>query len=154
MNVTDKIDPTKPVKQWISYYSMEPPVYNCPTCNTELDTSHPAYNLAKLMEYVGNNHWSMFDGCSEGTGVNVPGATLPINIASIKSTYNTGDVDVNGYYGESALPQGSTFDAYIVFQIGDQYYRKTGTGDSYGEVSWDGDLRAVTMTEKIVREFK
>jgi hypothetical protein len=147
-------DPNKPVRQWISYYSMELPVYNCPTCNTELDTSHPAYNLTKLIDYVGNNHWGMFEDYSVGDAVTVPGATVPIRIAAIKGSYDTGDVDVEGYYGESALPQGSTFNTYIVFQIGNQYYRKTGTGDSYGEVSWDGDIRGVTATEKVIKEFK
>lgn len=150
----NELNPNKPVKHWITYYNMEPPLYNCPTCNTEIDTSHPAYTLTKLLDYVGNA-WHMFDDYSVGDKVSgLKDTAVPVTIAAIKATYDTGDLGAESYYGESTLPQGATFNTYIVFQIGDMYYRKTGTGDSYGDVSWDGDVRAVTATERIVKEFK
>jgi hypothetical protein len=148
--IMNEPDPNKPVRNWISYYSMETPLYNCPTCNTELNIEHPAYNLTKLIEWVSGN-WDVFEGYSMGQTVPVTGATLPITVVASKITYDTGDFDRDHFY---EWPQGSTFEAYVVFQIGDSFYKKTGTGDSYGDVSWDGELRTVTATERVVKEFK
>jgi hypothetical protein len=127
-------------------------MYNCPTCNTELPSDHPARAVGAILNFVKDNSWTVFDNYKEGQRVPISG--FDISIAAIKTTYDTGDVDVESYYGESALPQGSEFEAFIVFKVGDSYYKKTGTGDSYGDVDWDGDLRQVTATPKTILEFK
>lgn len=124
----------------------------CPTCNTELPSNHPAIQTKLLLEFVEKaGGWSVFESYEEGQ--RLPGLSA-ISIAAIKPTYDSGDIDIEGYYGESALPQGSEFQAYVVFKIGDTFYKKTGTGDSYGDVQWDGDLRQVEATSRTVWEFK
>jgi len=125
-------------------------MYNCPTCNTELPINHPARAVGALLDFVKDHSWTVFDNYKVGQLVPISG--FDISIAAIKSTYETGDVDVESFYGE--LPQGSEFEAFIVFKIGDAYYKKTGTGDSYGDVEWDGDLRQVTATPRTILEFK
>lgn len=126
---------------------------NCPTCNTELSDNHPASAIDKLLNWVEvNGGWSnAFEGYSVGEEV---GFVPMIEVAAIKLTYDTGDVDVDGYSGESCLPQGATFTAYIVLKIGELFYRITGIGDSYGEVVWNSSLHIVTATPKTVWEFK
>jgi hypothetical protein len=58
----------------------------------------------------------------------------------------------NGYDG--AYEQGSEFETYIVLEAEGQFFKKTGTGDSYGEVSWDGDLLPATVKEKVVKVYE
>lgn len=58
----------------------------------------------------------------------------------------------NGYDG--AYEQGSQFETFIVVEVEGQFFKKTGTGDSYGDVSWDGDLLPATMKEKIVKVWE
>lgn len=127
---------------------------SCPTCNTVLDDNHPAFKLQYLLEWIEKSGgWAIFENVKYVVGTPIT-AVPGVTIAAIKSTYETGDVDVEGYYGESSLPQGSEFETYIVFQIGDLYYKKTGTGDSYGDVDWNGDIKQVQATTKTVLEFK
>jgi hypothetical protein len=132
----------------------------CPTCNTELTNDHPALVLEALLTWIDTNGgWDLFDSedYSVGDDLRMPDTNenkVTVEIVALKTTYDSGDVDVDAYYGESALPQGSEFDTYVVFKIGELFFKKTGTGDSYGRVSWDGDLRQVEATTKTVWEFK
>lgn len=127
----------------------------CPACDTPLPEGHPAFLMTYLQDWVQEQGgWHIFESSKY-----VKGATFTVNgrtakIADIKDTYDSGDIDVEGYYGESALPQGSTFNGYIVIKIGDSYFKKTGTGDSYGEMSWDGDLKRVAPTVKTIEVFE
>lgn len=61
------------------------------------------------------------------------------------------------YDGEYA--QGSEFEAWIVLQIVEAdgtelFFRKLGTANSYGQVSWDKPLQQVKATEKTVQVFE
>jgi len=115
-----------------------------------LDDNHPASALLAIKDWVENKGgWDIFvsDRYSAFTAGN-----YPVLVVDKKTTYETGDIDRDGLYDE--LPQGSTFQAHIVFQVGDNYFKKTGTGDSYGDVSWDGDFRLVTVKEKIVKVYE
>lgn len=49
------------------------------------------------------------------------------------------------YYGE--FSQGHEGELYIVFNYETQYFKKTGTGDSYGNHSWDGPVVEVFPKE-------
>jgi hypothetical protein len=127
---------------------------NCPTCNTELPNSHPAGAVDAFLTWVeANGGWTTaFEDRAVGWTLNFN--TIPVEVVGLKTTYETGDVDVDGYYGESSLPQGSTFDAYVVVKIGDFFYRMTGLGDSYGDVNWNGTFRRVEAIQRTVWEFK
>ena len=43
---------------------------------------------------------------------------------------------------------------FMVFSIGDKFYRKNGHSDSYGETSWDGAFTEVQPAEKIVTVYE
>src|ERR1044071_502218 len=145
-----EIDPSRPVKNWVTYRE-EVPMKNCPTCNTALPENHSAFDLESIQAYIKANYgWHIFENTrtyKEGSTFQLPNGKLAL-VASSKITYDKGDVDVEGYYGESALPQGSEFKTHIVLKVGDAYFMKTGHGDSYGEVTWDGDLTPVKAKEK------
>ncbi len=153
--IKDTPDPNKPVKEWIIYRE-EKMMRNCPTCNSVLPEDHSAFDLEAIQNYVKSNYgWHVFENHThkEGTTFTLPNGKSATIVKS-KTSYDKGDIDVEGYYGESALPQGSTFEAFIVFKVGDSYFRKTGTGDSYGDVTWDGDLTPVRAREKTVLVFE
>lgn len=156
MIIRDTPDPNKPLVSWIRY-SIEPEekktmTAKCPTCNSELPDNHPALTLQSLLNYIENSGgWYIFNSYSVGDKVS---KFDDVEIAAIKTMYETGDVDVESYYGESALPQGSEFETYIVFKVGEFFYKKTGRGDSYGEVEWDGDIKQVEAVAKTIWEFK
>jgi hypothetical protein len=121
----------------------------CPTCQTELPASHPAFDRQVVLDYVKNRlgGWDSFESASKNATWNLSnGKTL--RLVDSKTDYDTGDIDHDSYYGE--LPQGTEFDTFLVFQVGDAYFKKTGTGDSYGHISWDGELTNVTPVEKVV----
>lgn len=129
---------------------------HCPTCNTELPENHPALTLEKLLAWVEvNGGWEgAVPRLRLGKTLALGDGSAIVEVVAYKSTYDSGDIDVENYYGESALPQGSEFEGYIIFKIGEIFYKKTGRGDSYGEVDWDGDIKQVQAFQKTVWEFK
>lgn len=58
----------------------------------------------------------------------------------------------NGYDG--AYDQGTTFESYIVVEVDNEFFKKVGTGDSYGSLNWDGDLLPVKVSEKVVKYYE
>lgn len=153
--VKDEPDPDKPVKDWITYRE-EVMMKNCPTCNTPLPENHSAFDLNAILDFVNKEGgWHRFE---EGAYKQLKTFTLAngkkANVVASKTSYDKGDIDGQGFYGESELPQGSTFKTFVVIQVGEAYFKKTGTGDSYGEVSWDGDLVPVKAREKTVLVFE
>lgn len=51
------------------------------------------------------------------------------------------------HYGE--LPQGDTFDLFVVFRVGEQFFKLNGEMDSYGNNTWNG-IRCVKPVQKTV----
>jgi hypothetical protein len=158
VNVSNKVDDVNCVeciKVIAKNLERKQSMQACPTCDTLLPETHPAFLMTDLLRWVKDQGgWDVFEAAKY-----TKGATFTVNgytaeIADIKDTYDSGDIDVEGYYGESALPQGSTFDGYIVIKIGNTYFKKTGTGDSYGEMSWDGDLKRVTPKVKTIEVYE
>lgn len=150
-----EINPDRPVRNWINYRE-EIMMRNCPTCNTPLPEDHSAFDLNSILDFVKKEGgWHRFE---DGAYNQIKTFTLAngkmANVVASKTSYDKGDIEPEGYYGESALPQGSTFETFVVIQVGGAYFKKTGTGDSYGEVSWDGDLVAVKAREKTVLVFE
>jgi hypothetical protein len=156
VNVRGELDPNKPTIQLITYKDLGSVIVSveCPTCQTQLPSDHPAFHREVLLEWVKTNGgWDRFESSMyvEGKVLNVP--NLPdVKIAAIKQTYDPGDIDLD-YYGE--LPQGTEFEVFVVLQVGENaFFKKTGTGDSYGRVSWDGEFKNVTPREKKVLVFE
>lgn len=124
----------------------------CPTCLTELSDDDPAFDMEAIESYIeGCGGWSAFE--TEGF---IPkefplGNSKVATVVEKKVHYDSGDVDVEGYFGESALPQGSIFTTYVVFKVGDVFFKKTGTGDSYGNVTWNGKFSRATV--KVVERY-
>jgi hypothetical protein len=129
---------------------------HCPTCNSELDNNHPALVVQSLLNWVqAQGGWeTVANRLHEGKILALGDGSQIVETVSVKNTYDTGDINPDDYYGESPLPQGAEFETYVVFKIGELFYKKTGTGDSYGDVNWNGDLRQVEAKPVTVWEFK
>ena len=157
--IADQPDPNKTQTQWIKYTNMEPQMATCPYCSSEISPDNPALILDALKKTVDKlGGWAIFENDRISYGYPV-GKTFTVgsHVAKVeakKTTYSTGDIERNGYYGESELPQGTTFDVYVIIEVSGSYFKKSGTGDSYGEVSWDGDLKIVKPVEKLVKVFE
>lgn len=128
----------------------------CSLCNTPLPSDHSAVILNLLKEKVANlGGWYIFE---EDYPV---GATfqlennMVVKVFSKKESYVTGDISQGGYYsGDSPLMQGDTFNTCIIFEVNGNYFRKTGSGDSYGEATWDGDFTIVKPKEVTTLVFE
>lgn len=62
-------------------------------------------------------------------------------------------------YGDGEYMQGSEFDAWLVLKVvnpdgTELFFRKEGTANSYGNVSWHKPLRQVKIVEKVVQVFE
>lgn len=71
--------------------------------------------------------------------------------------HNTDSWGSGGYEGE--YPQGSEFDAWVVIKVespsdGILFFKKNGTANSYGTVTWGGRFQQVKAVEKIVTVFE
>lgn len=44
-------------------------------------------------------------------------------------------------------------EAYLIFELNGSLYRKDGYADSYGERSWYGSVKPVTVKEKLVKAY-
>jgi hypothetical protein len=128
----------------------------CPFCHSEVDANNPIHSIVALRKWVENEGgWSIFESDSETYGYPV-GKTFLVSggeakVAAKKVSYDSGDIDTS-YYDE--LPQGTTFDTYVVIEYSGNFYKKSGSGDSYGEISWDGELLPVVPKVKTVQVYE
>jgi hypothetical protein len=114
----------------------------CTLCKSRLEEGSLGALAIELQEYVNSKYgWGNFD---EGETFNLRGQLCEV-VKVRKSWNDSGSGDDYSY-----LHQGDTFDAFVVIRIGEFFYKKIGTGDSYGEVSWDGDFGPVEMKAKQV----
>jgi hypothetical protein len=114
-------------------------------CDSEIADDNPALKQAALVLAVeSQGGWSRFEGRNVGYKFKAGDFSCTVEAKQIDPGYAP-----NGYDG--AYSQGETFETYVVISVGDTFFKKTGTGDSYGEVSWDGEVKQTKMTEKVVR---
>jgi hypothetical protein len=117
-------------------------------CDSEIADDNRAMKQAALEATVSKlGGWGYLESRTAGYTFNV-GSWLA-NVEAVKDTpgYPTNDYD-------GAYNQGETFEAFIIVAIDGTYFKKTGTGDSYGEISWDGLLKVVVPTTKMVKVFE
>lgn len=109
--------------------------HECHICGTVLPASHPYGIGEKLGDY--SYGWESWADTKEGEKTSVPGVGVVTLVA--KSVLFGED------QGEDRRP------AFMIFEIGGQFYRKNGYADSYGEVSWTGGflpaVKKVVQTE-------
>lgn len=135
---------------------------NCPLCATSLPDSHPAFHIQTFLSWVAGD-WSQFEDHGRsayypthplGKTYQIPGIDAPVTLVARKTKYDSGEINADNYYFSDGLPQGTTFKTFLVFQIGDLFFKKTGTGDSYGEVSWDGEFLPTQKVTKTIETFE
>lgn len=120
----------------------------CPACNSEVDSNNPALLLEDLKAAVTRvGGWGFLEGRNVGYSFLVGS-----NSAKIVERKTTPGYPADGYDG--AWDQGTEYEASLVIEIGDSYFKKTGTGDSYGDIAWNGDLKPVKVSEKIVKVYE
>lgn len=137
----------------------------CPYCQSEVPEHNSVFKMQAIKDWMEtkNLDWSIFENDKPAYG-NLEDYYWPVgkeftigdysaSVVAKKVTYDSGEIDRDGYY-DGELPQGSTFNCFVVLNVDGDYFKKTGTGDSYGEVSWDGELRPVTKTVKTVEVFE
>ena len=102
---------------------------SCVHCGTELAADHPYLLGEKLANY--SYGWESWADEKDGAQVSVPGVGV-VTVVAKHTMYGEDQ-------GEDDRP------VFIIFEINGQFYRKNGTADSYGEVSWNtgGFLPAV-----------
>jgi hypothetical protein len=117
----------------------------CTVCKSNLAEGSEGATAVELMRFVESNYgWDNFD---ENETFMMHGQEGKV-VKARKSWNDSGTGDDYSY-----LHQGDTFEAFLVFKVGDFFFKKTGTGDSYGEVRWDGDFGPVEMKSKTVTVY-
>lgn len=123
---------------------------NCPLCKTVLEDGSEgdiAVRLQRSIEDTGG--WDRYPAFKLGMHYMIDGK-YDAEIVAIKDSWDDGlDSDTSAY-----SHQGDVFEAFIIFKVDDFFYRKTGSGDSYGEVSWDGTFGPVRVQKKIVEVYE
>lgn len=119
---------------------------NCPTCHTELPGDHFAI-IGKTLEDF--RDWSAYESTYSfpgGKTFNIPGLG---DVKLVKKSTECGSLDS---YGD--IPSGVEFETFIIFEINGRYFRKEGTGDSYGRVTWNGTFKEVFPKAKTVTVYE
>lgn len=121
----------------------------CPYCESIIAEDNKSLKLLALTEAVAKmpGSWTKLE--STYNGYTFSAGRFDAVVREIK---NNPGYPKNTY--DDTYEQGSTYEAHIIVEIGGIFYKKTGTGDSYGEINWDGPVTEVKMTEKIVQVFE
>lgn len=120
----------------------------CPTCQSMLDDNTAGAIAVKLLTHI-ESSWSGWDADWE-KGQHYRAGDIDAEIVSVKDSWvDELDSDTSAY-----AHQGETFEAHIIFKVGEYFFKKAGTGDSYGEVSWNGPFRAVAAKAKTITVYE
>ncbi len=91
---------------------------------------------------LANGNWAAL----EGKVLTIRGKKLPVSVVA----FHVPESDLFDYEGQ----QGVTYELLVVFSLNGEFYKKTGTADSYGTQAWDGPLKLVKPTQKTVTVFE
>ena len=123
---------------------------SCPMCFTEVPEDSPAIVAGKITEArldwndFGPGRWKSYHVGDKFTILGVGTA----EVASVKL------YDGPPGWSDGELPQGTEFDAHVVLKVGEHYYRVTGRGDSYNDVTWSNIVLPVKATPKTVTVYE
>lgn len=120
----------------------------CPYCKSEIDDDNPALLCEKIDEAL-KSMWGSFESDNDLYGYPVGKKFTIDGIGRAEVVDKKVRVDISefatGYFdGSDELPQGTTFLTYVVLKIGETFFKKTGEGDSYSEITWAGAVKPVT----------
>lgn len=119
----------------------------CPMCENPIPSDHAAALYTPVKEKVEKlGGWQIFESDYAVGDFFTLDDGIVVLVHDAKPTYNSGDITPDGY-GESPLSQGDTFATFVILNVAGSYFRKTGSGDSYGDVTWDGDFTIVKPKE-------
>lgn len=120
----------------------------CPMCDSEIADNNRALKQVSLEETVSRlGGWSSFESCNVGYPFTAGPYKAKLEAAKLDPGYPPHTYD-------GSYEQGETFEAHIVIEVEGDYFKKTGTGDSYGEINWDGSVKPVVATTKLVKVFE
>lgn len=120
----------------------------CPYCQSTVEDNNPVL-LADKIDKALKSQWFHAEGDSTN-GYDWP-VGFAFDIAHIgraevvakKIKADVEEFQDGYYYGGSELPQGTTFEAYVILKVGEHFYKKVGEGDSYSEITWVGSVLPV-----------
>lgn len=115
----------------------------CPTCGTEFGDESDyvlARKIGSAHSRYGNEDWYTWSRQAIGTPVDIDSSTTVVLVDKKVDT-----VEDQGNDNQKV---------YLVFAVGDRFFRKDGRGDSYGDVNWDGVFKEVFKTTETVVVFK
>lgn len=119
---------------------------NCPYCDSEVRYDNPVF-VAVALEKELQAHWYKAEsddatyGWPIGKTIHFDGSLAEVVDKKVKATSE--EFSDGYYYGGSELPQGTTFETYVILKVGEHFFKKTGEGDSYSEIVWTGPVLPV-----------
>lgn len=120
----------------------------CDFCGHSIDPNGDAANAKRFFSAMTGSDFSSVALRNEVESIVEKGNVSALLVAK-KAGLDVGEL-TDGYYGE--YPQGTTFEAYLVFRIGDSFFKKFEEGDSYGDVTWSNGLNNVRSVNPVTRE--
>lgn len=127
----------------------EPLTDNCSFCGHQIEGDVAL--AKKFFEAIAEHEWDRIS--TKAVESIVERNAVTALLVSKKDNFDTGEVEDSYYSGE--YPQGSSFEAHLVFRIGESFFKKAGHGDSYGSVEWEhGSVTKVNPTTRTITEYR
>lgn len=123
---------------------------NCPMCFSAISDDNPAL-VAVVIDKAGID-WDDF-GSGRWKSYNV-GDTYHIEGVGDAEVIQVKLYDGPPGWSSDELPQGTEFEAFVVLKVGEHFYRKTGAGNSYNDITWAGPVFPVKATSKTVTVYE
>lgn len=129
----------------------------CSYCGSEVEETNQVFTADAINR--AEVYWHHFEN-ERGSYVYPVGSFIEIDgvgraeVVAKKLRADVSEFEEGYYEGGTSLPQGTTFQAYVVLKVGDHFFKKTGTGDSYSDITWTGDVRPVKAKEKTVTVYE
>ncbi|OKI54556.1 hypothetical protein [Micromonospora sp. CB01531] len=126
---------------------------NCPYCDSEVWPDNPVF-VATLLERELDRQWgkaeseSDYYGWPVGKRIDLKDG-LTAEVVDKKIKVDLSELADGTYYGDGQLTQGTTFQVYVILKVGENFYKKTGEGDSYSDITWAGPVVPVKPREEV-----
>lgn len=129
---------------------------NCPYCDSQIADDNQVF-IAEKIEAAGL-FWHQAESDDSRYGMPIGkrislGDDLVAEVVAKKVKVDFSEMQ-HGYWEDGSLPQGTTFETYVVLKVGEHFFKKTGEGDSYSEITWTGPVRPVKAKQKQVTVYE
>jgi hypothetical protein len=133
---------------------------NCPVCAQPIDDDFNAVIVGPALRGIAN--WDVWATAGEtllNGGRNNHWTNLVRDVTYrghevVIEQVATKPAGVSMTEWDESYPQGTTFDAYVLFRINGRFYRATGEGDSYGDITWHPHLQEVKVKTKTIEVYE